>query len=257
MSLSTLATSLLKFFGRIEILAAKAQGKGYDHGVQNQVKTIRKLLGQTPNLAIDIGANVGAWTVQLRKTFPNLEVHMFEPANSLFNQLNTRFFEDDLIYVLPFAVSDERGKGCLYFDKDRPELTSLTKRRLDHFNIYFDRSENVDVICFEDYWNINLERRDIDFIKIDVEGYELAVLRGMGQAINFIKVIQFEFGGTCIDTKTYFQDFWYFFEEHNFEIYRFTFLGLFRIATYREIDETLVKTDFLAVRKTNLYSINS
>ena len=60
MSLSTLATFLLKFFGRIEILAAKAQGKGYDNGVQNQVKSIRKLLGQTPNLAIDIGANVGA-----------------------------------------------------------------------------------------------------------------------------------------------------------------------------------------------------
>ena len=257
MSLSTLATFLLKFFGRIEILAAKAQGKGYDHGVKNQVKTIRKLLGQTPNLAIDIGANVGAFTAQLRKTFPNLEVHMFEPANSLFNQLNTRFFEDDLVYVLPLAVSDERGKECLYFDKDRLELASLTKRRLDHFNIYFDLSESVDVICFEDYWNINLQRRDIDFIKVDVEGYELAVLRSMGQAINFIKVIQFEFGGTCIDAKTYFQDFWYFFEEHNSEIYRITFLGLFHIATYREIDETFVKTDFLAVRKTNLYSINS
>jgi len=182
---------------------------------------------------------------------------MFEPANSLFNQLNTQFFEDDLVYVLPFAVSDERGKGCLYFDKDGGELASLTKRRLDHFNIYFDLSENVDVIRFEDYWNTNLQRRVIDFVKIDVEGHELAVLRGMGQAINFIKAIQFEFGGTCIDAKIYFQDFWYFFKEHNFEIYRFTFLGLFRIATYREIDETFIKTEFLAVRKTDLSSINS
>lgn len=257
MSLRTLAIYLLKFFGRIEILAAKAQGKGYDLGAQKQVKTIRKLVGQTPNLAIDIGANVGAFTVYLRETFPNLEVHMFEPANELFSQLKTRFSPDDLVYVLPFAVSDESGKGCLYFHKDRSGLASLTKRRLDHFNIKFDRSENVDVICFEDYWNINLERRDVDFIKIDVEGYELAVLRGMGKAINFVKVIQFEFGGTCIDAKTYFQDFWYFFEEQNFEIYRFTFFGLFRIATYREIDETFVKTDFLAVRKTNFYSINS
>ncbi|MGA0164815.1 MAG: hypothetical protein ACO3LE_11345, partial [Bdellovibrionota bacterium] len=75
--------------------------------------------------------------------------------------------------------------------------------------------------------------------------------------INFIKAIQFEFGGTCVDAKTYFLDFWYFFREHNFEIYRFTFLGLFRIATYREIDETFIKTEFLAVRKTDLSSINS
>lgn len=207
-------------------------------------------------MAIDIGANVGGFTVQLRETFPNLEVHMFEPANSLFNQLNTRFFEDDLVYVLPLAVSDKRGVGNLYFDKEGG-LASLTKRRLDHFNTYFDLSESVDVICFEDYWNINLQRRDIDFIKINVEGYELAVLRGMGQAINFIKVIQFEFGGTGIDAKIYFQDFWYFFKENNFDIYRFTFLGPLRIATYREIDETFVKTDYLAVRKTNLSLINS
>lgn len=257
MSLSTLATLLLKFFGRIEILAAKAQGKGYDYGIKNQVNTIRKLLGQTPNLAIDIGANVGAYTIQLRETFPNLEVHMFEPATKLFNHLNTRFFENRLVHVLPFAVSDERGIRNLYFDKEGGVLASLTKRRLDHFDINFDFSENVDVIRFEDYWNINLQKRDIDFIKIDVEGHELAVLRGMGRAINFVKVIQFEFGGTGIDAKIYFQDFWYFFKENNFDIYRFTFLGPLRIATYREIDETFAKTDYLAVRKTNLYSINS
>ena len=169
--------------------AAKVQGKGYGYGIKNQVDTIRKLLGQTPNLAIDIGANVGAYTVQLRETFPNVEVHMFEPSSKLFNSLNTRFFENDLTYVLPFAVSDKRGIGNLYFETEGGEMSSLTKRRLDHFNINFDFSENVDVIRFEDYSNINLERRDIDFIKIDVEGHELAVLRGMGQAINFAKVI--------------------------------------------------------------------
>ena len=94
-----------------------------------------------------------------------------------------------MVKVLPFAVSDLPGKGCLYFDKDGGEQASLTKRRLDHFNFYFDLSENVDVIRFEDYWNTNLQRRVIDFVKIDVEGHELAVLRGMGQTINFIKAI--------------------------------------------------------------------
>ena len=84
MSLTTLATFLLNIFMRIEIWAAKVQGKGYNSGIKNQAITIRKLLGQTPNLAIDIGANVGVWTVQLRKTFPNIEVHSFEPASKLF-----------------------------------------------------------------------------------------------------------------------------------------------------------------------------
>ncbi len=48
-----------------------------------------------------------------------------------------------------------------------------------------------------------------------------------------------------------------FFKENNFDVYRFTFLGPSRIATYRELDETFAKTDYLAVRKTNSPLINS
>ena len=50
----------------------------------------------------------------------------------------------------------------------------------------------------------------IDFFKIDVEGHEMDVLKGIGDKISNIKLIQFEFGGCNIDTRCFFQDFWYF-----------------------------------------------
>ena len=51
---------------------------------------------------------------------------------------------------------------------------------------------------------------DIDFIKIDVEGHELAVLQGAVNMINQnrIKVIQFEFNVANILSRVFLKDFY-------------------------------------------------
>lgn len=41
---------------------------------------------------------------------------------------------------------------------------------------------------------------NVDFVKIDTEGYELEVLKGFGEALKKVKVIQFEYGGTYLDS---------------------------------------------------------
>ena len=46
----------------------------------------------------------------------------------------------------------------------------------------------------------------IDLLKLDVEGHELYLLSAK-KFISKISVIQFEFGGCNIDTRTYFRDF--------------------------------------------------
>jgi len=51
-----------------------------------------------------------------------------------------------------------------------------------------------------DYCNDN-NIKSIDFIKIDTEGYELEVLKGMGNMLKNIKIVQFEYGGTYISAK--------------------------------------------------------
>jgi len=135
----------------------------------------------------------------------------------------------------------------LFSDNPGSGMGSLTKRKLDHFNIAFEKSEAVEIIRFEEYWRENLEKRAIDLVKIDIEGHELNALRGFGDAINNTKVIQFEFGGCNIDTRTFFQDFWYFFNERNFAIFRITPFGSQYIDKYRESAEFFSTTNFLAV----------
>ena len=156
---------------------------------------------------------------------------------------------DSKIQILPFAVSDKAGPATLFANEEGSGLGSLSRRKLEHFGIDFNFKEQVDTIRFEDYWHNNLNRREIDIVKIDIEGHELSALNGFGDALSSTNVIQFEFGGTNIDTRTFFQDFWYFFKEHNFNIYRITPLGSQIISAYREQDEFFSVTNYIAVNR--------
>jgi FkbM family methyltransferase len=233
-----------------ERLAAYLQGKGYgSSSIKQENYLVRKFLNQNARLAIDIGGNKGEYTAEIRRHNPNAEIHIFEPSLTNIKKLSNRFSNDNKIVVLPFAVSDKIGSATLYADKPGSGYGSLSKRRLEHFNMSFSFKEIIKTIRFEDYWRKNLNKRVLDIVKMDIEGHELSALKGFGKAIFSTHLIQFEFGGCNIDTRTYFQDFWYFFKEHNFDIFRITPLGLQQIKKYQESDECFSTTNFIAVNR--------
>lgn len=240
---------LLKF---IERAAALAQGKGYGTTtIKQEVKLLQSFSSSKPALAVDIGGNVGTYTAELRKRNPDLEIHTFEPSATNLEKLKAQFGADQLIKVVPLAVSDQSGEAVLFSNEPGSGLGSLTRRRLDHFNIDFDTKETIQTIRFEDYWVNELQSRKIDLAKIDVEGHELSALHGFGKALKATKVLQFEFGGCNIDTRTYFQDFWYFFEQNDFDIYRITPIGAEPILRYSELDEFFSTANYIAVNRKN------
>jgi FkbM family methyltransferase len=213
------------------------------------VRQVRRLLGRTPGLAVDIGGNIGDYSAELRKAAPELEIHVFEPSRTNLDRLTRRFGGDPRVTVVPSGVSNSSGTATLYANEPGSGLGSLTRRNLAHFDIAFDHAEPVSVIRFEDYWTQRLGRRDLDIVKIDIEGHELAALDGFGDAIRATRVLQFEFGGSNIDTRTYFQDFWYFFRRFEFDLYRITPFGLAYVDRYREVDETFLVTNYVAVNR--------
>jgi hypothetical protein len=66
-----------------------------------------------------------------------------------------------------------------------------------------------------------------------------------------LKIVQFEFGGSNIDTRTFFQDYWYLFTDLNFAIFRISPKGLIRINAYAETDETFSTTNYIAIKNEN------
>ena len=75
------------------------------------------------------------------------------------------------------------------------------------------------------------------------------MLKGLGAAISAKNNIQFEFGGCNIGTRTYFQDFWYFFKSHHFILYRITPIGAEPINQYKESEEYFSTTNYVAINE--------
>lgn len=239
---------IYKILKKIEFYSAKLQGKGYGgHTVHQEVKVLNKFINN-PKLVIDIGANVGNYTAEIIARYPDCDIHLFEPSKTNFEKLKKRFVNSN-VTINNFAVSNITGEGNLYTDVDGSGLASIGKRRLDHFDIKYNVSEKIQMIKFEDYWKETLDKKVIDLVKIDVEGYELDVLKGFGHALDNTIIIQFEFGGCNLDTRTTFQDFWYFFKENSYQIYRITPFGLQKIDQYTEIDEYYSTTNYICKRK--------
>lgn len=237
----------------VERGSAYLQGKGYGaSSIKKEIDLALNLVGRTPKLAIDIGGNVGKYTAELRRRSPECEIHIFEPAVTNIAVLHERLGADQRIHIRPVAVSDASQENMLYANEPGSGLGSLTKRRLDHFDIKMDHEERVQTIRFDDYYSANLIGREIDLVKIDIEGFELAALRGFGEAaLRKTRCVQFEFGGGMIDTRTFFQDFFYFFSEHEFDLFRITPMGMQRIPRYSEGDEFFSTVNYLA-RNRNL-----
>ena len=235
-----------EFLSFLEKFAAISQGKGWGSlSIHQEVNSCLSLLKKEPQIFIDIGANKGLYSKFLLKKIGNVECHLFEPSRHNSMILKELFSSFDQVKINEIALSNANSKAKLFSDKPGSPLSSLSKRRLDHLNINMEIEELVEIQRFEEYWKYNYPI--IDYVKIDVEGHELDVLDGFGDLIKQVRLIQFEFGGCNIDTRTYFQDFWYFFKDNDFSIYRITPMGPLRIKRYLEQCEFFSTTNYIAL----------
>lgn len=234
----------------IEKGAAYAQGKGYGSGtVRHEVALVATLLNAPPTLAVDIGGHWGTYSRELKAKFVGIDIHVFEPATRNLAKLRERYGSDHRVTINPCAISDRNGDSVLFSERPGSGLASLHRRKLDHYGMAFDVEEAVRTVRFGDYWRDALASRTIDIVKMDIEGHEFAALQAFDGALAATKVVQFEFGGTNIDSRTYFQDFYYLFGDAGFDLYRITPLGLERIDRYREADEFFFTINYLAANR--------
>ncbi len=142
------------------------------------------------SLIFDIGANMGQRTAIFCKT--KAKVIAIEPQKKCFEHLQIRFRKSKNVKIINVAVDKTAGVGLLY-EATSNTVSSMSKDFIDTVG----KSVFKDVI-----WGSQITIKTItldmliakfgipDFIKIDVEGYELNVLSGLSQPI---PAISFEF----------------------------------------------------------------
>ena len=226
-------------------------GDFHESGELNVLNYINEKLKSEKSLVLfDVGGNVGNYSKVLSEVFnKKAKIHSFEPSKKTF--LLFKETTNKIPNIIPnnFGMSDNENNQLLYTNKDGSGLASVYQRKLDHFGITMDMSEEIKLSTLDIYCKINDIDR-INFLKLDIEGHELSALHGAIELINNKKIdyIQFEFGGTNIDSKTYFRDFYYLLNT-NYKIYRILKDGLFEITSYKETYEIFSAINYLAIKK--------
>ena len=241
----------------IELEYLQGIGSGADITTSGEISVVQLLQNKKKdNVIFDVGANTGKFTSMIDSEISDVEVHLFEPQSELASQLEEAYSSDINKYVNGFALADEEGESTLYYDKEGSGFASFSNRRLDHFDIEFDHKETVHKRTLDEYCNSN-DINNIDLLKMDVEGHELDVLAGANEMISSgsIEYITFEFGGANIDSRIFFQDYYYFFDHYGYTIYRILpRKGLKKIDSYKEINEKFRTANYLASRSEKISS---
>lgn len=203
---------------------------------------------KTNFVVFDVGANMGQFTKVVLKTIgSNARIYAFEPSPSAFKNLEKNISEYPNIKLNNLGLGELDAKVTLYSEMSASGHASLYRRTIAGEKMQLTESikiKTLDSFCIDN--NIN----HIHYLKMDVEGHELSVLKGAKQmlASSGIDCIQFEFGGCNIDSRTYFRDF---FELLNpqYKIYRLVRNGLIPINFYHETQEVFSTTNFIAIAR--------
>jgi FkbM family methyltransferase len=127
------------------------------------------LIAPADRESVDIGANVGSYTAILSKL--TTRVHAFEPDEELAHRVEAAGYPN--VQVYPQALSDREGSQILRV----PIIDGKRQVALASLELVTNQSVMSAAVVSVSTLD-GLIDRDIGFVKIDVEGHEIQVLRG-------------------------------------------------------------------------------
>lgn len=191
-------------------------------------------------IVFDVGAQGGDYVEGvLIFTKGDVKIYAFEPCTKDYEILNKTL--GDKVSVIKSALGDSDGETVLYRPDNISGLSTLYEPPEGSSG-----SETVKIQTIDNFCKLN-DIKNITLLKLDVEGNELACLKGAKQMLPNIKYIQFEFSASSRDSRTYFRDIFNFLPDY--KIYRILRDGLYEIKSPEKITELLFTTNYLAERK--------
>jgi FkbM family methyltransferase len=208
-----------------------------------------ELPGLGSGVVFDVGANVGNWASYALSVNREIELHCFEPSKATYARLAEKRWPSN-VHINNLGLGEVEGVETLHVVANESALNSMYVRRGTESG-QPATVESVSITTVDDYCTKNGITR-IDLAKIDVEGYEYRVLKGMSKTLTrgFVRTIQFEYGGCNLDARVTLGDIWHFLELHRFKLHKLYPEGLRRVEKYRQSLETFKYSNWVAIHET-------
>ncbi len=163
--------------------------KNFSKSYEQEMSAIPKII-ENPKVIIDIGANYGTYSFFLSKLYPQARVFAFEPATSSYGILRKIIRKFKLQNVIPV----KKGLG------EKEEIKEIVMPM--HYTIIAyisdknskknkeDESEEIEITTLDNFVKRN-KIKNVNFIKCDVEGFELSVFNGARKTLKRFKPLVF------------------------------------------------------------------
>lgn len=193
---------LIEFFPYyLEVFAKKLGGRGIMNPNNNgEFKVLEEIVKNSESNEVcffDGGANFGNHSMKFLSFCEMYEkiplLYSVEPFPKTFEKLNERISVMNK-EVLNISLGNEKKKVKFYFNEEEPGSNS----NIPHY--YLNKSTEVE----QDTIDNIIEKKNIkkiNFLKLDIEGFEWQALQGTRKALesNMIDYIQLEYNGTWVD----------------------------------------------------------
>ncbi len=192
-------------------LSDHIESQAYLHGMQEGdrglVRYLKHLWENRPDMVfLDIGANVGLYTLLAAKRLKTGTIASFEAVPDIYNRLmrNLQVNSFDNVHTWNFALGSREGDALIWVPTHNNKGMSSLYRRLEH-----DVARKCRIRTLDAWWHES-GLRQLDVIKLDVEGAEIEVLKGgLATVVRCRPIIAVELseehlnrGGTSIDEAT-------------------------------------------------------
>jgi len=225
----------------------------HTNGEYNLLKAISTsgVLGRDEYI-FDVGANIGEWSIFTSHCFPKSQVFAFEPVPKTFNLLRENTNSLSNVHCFNLGFSSEPKLATIHVNDELSFLATLSPGVV-HQQGFVTVPHEIKLETLERFAlsnNIN----QIGFLKIDVEGHELNVLRGINpftktSSINLaIRIIQFEYSQNFIEERIFLKDLYDFFDSKSMILGKI-YPKFVDFRDYNYGKENFLHANFLAIHK--------
>lgn len=195
--------------------------------ISNLIKNAQSFLPYNP-IIVEVGGYEGELTKQLAEEYPDGRIIVFEPNPRAFQNLlgNTTGLAN--VTAVNCALSTYEGTAKLYLNHgvycNEPSLEKWSSLLegfslgTDRFNCFRGPTIEVPCVVLED-WCKSHEIDHIDFLQLDVEGFELQILKSSPEILKTIPVIHTKTNLSQFRRETTsFRQLWAFLEANGFTL---------------------------------------